>query len=254
MTKNPLFSIVTINYNNATGLKNTMLSVLNQNFDDFEYIIIDGGSSDTSKSIIEEILKTHPASAKVTFWCSEKDNGIYNAMNKGISHCNGQFIGLMNSGDFYCENVFAQIAKTAQKYPNSILYGANSHFDKDEFMFVYCPTYKELPKRMIPHCGSFVPTNIYKKYGAYDEKYKIASDYDAFLRFFYAGVDFQFLDIILYHFFVDGISNNKNYKKLLHKEDRHIKKIHNPKQTFFARCIRFTKELIEDIKIFMGRF
>ena len=81
-----------------------MFSVLNQPFDDFEYIIIDGGSNDGSKDVIEEMIKTHPCGKKISFWCSEKDNGIYNAMNKGISHCNGKFIGIMNSGDFYFEN------------------------------------------------------------------------------------------------------------------------------------------------------
>ena len=87
-------SIITVNLNNAVGLKKTICSVINQTFLDIEYIIIDGGSLDGSLEIIKEYEK------KITYWVSEPDSGIYNAMNKGIMHANGEYLQFLNSGDW----------------------------------------------------------------------------------------------------------------------------------------------------------
>ncbi|MCQ2579912.1 MAG: hypothetical protein MJ159_04385, partial [Treponemataceae bacterium] len=198
---------------------------------------------------IEEMIKTHPAGTKISFWCSEKDNGIYNAMNKGISHCIGKFIGIMNSGDFYCDNVFSKVALFAEKYPDSILYGAAAYYNKDEFLFVDCPSYKDLPKRMIPHEGSFVPSDIYKKYGTYDENYKISGDYEAFLRFYDDDLCFYFLGFIVYHFFTDGISNSSGHEKLLKAENNRIRKLHNCYIPLIKQCLDV---LIAQIKVMLG--
>ena len=94
-------SIVTINYNNADGLQRTIKSVVNQTCHDYEYVIVDGGSKDRSKRIIEEYANNHHD----VIWVSETDNGIYNAMNKGTRMCSGDYCIFMNSGDcFYNEN------------------------------------------------------------------------------------------------------------------------------------------------------
>lgn len=83
-------SIITINYNNNSGLESTMESVLSQTSDDFEYIIIDGGSKDGSPDTIKKFLKSANGK-KIKFWCSERDKGIYNAMNKGVLHATGEY-------------------------------------------------------------------------------------------------------------------------------------------------------------------
>ena len=86
-------SIITINYNNASGLEKTIRSVVEQTYNEYEYIIIDGASSDKSKEVIQEYQRY------IDFWCSEKDSGIYNAMNKGIQKASGEYLLFLNSGD-----------------------------------------------------------------------------------------------------------------------------------------------------------
>lgn len=105
-----LISVVTINYNNASGLEETIKSVTSQTFGDFEYIVIDGGSTDGSKQIIERFAD------KIDYWVSEKDKGIYNAMNKGARAAHGDYVAFLNSGDVYADkdaltNVAAQHLK-----------------------------------------------------------------------------------------------------------------------------------------------
>ena len=96
MDKKPLISIITINFNDKIGLQRTFDSVFAQDFNDFEYIVIDGGSNDGSKELIEENTD------KISYWISEPDKGIYNAMNKGIKVANGEYLLFLNSGDkFY---------------------------------------------------------------------------------------------------------------------------------------------------------
>ena len=89
------FSIITINYNNVEGLRNTIKSVVNQTYTDYEFIIIDGGSTDGSVEVIKEYANI------ITYWVSEPDKGIYNAMNKGIEVANGEYLNFMNSGDCF---------------------------------------------------------------------------------------------------------------------------------------------------------
>ena len=86
-------SIITINYNNASGLEKTIRSVVEQTYNEYEYIIIDGASLDKSKEVIQEYQRY------IDFWCSEKDSGIYNAMNKGIQKASGEYLLFLNSGD-----------------------------------------------------------------------------------------------------------------------------------------------------------
>ena len=90
-------SIITINFNNKDGLKRTIESVISQKFQEFEWIIIDGGSSDGSKLLIEEVARNNKK--LVSYWCSEPDGGIYPAMNKGIDKAKGEYILFLNSGD-----------------------------------------------------------------------------------------------------------------------------------------------------------
>ena len=94
------YSIITVNYNNKEGLRKTIESVISQTFRDFEYIVIDGGSSDGSAELLKEY------SDKITYWVSEPDKGIYNGMNKGIAKATGDYLNFMNSGDcFYDQQV-----------------------------------------------------------------------------------------------------------------------------------------------------
>ena len=100
------YTIITINYNNKEGLERTIKSTAKQTFKNFEYIVIDGGSTDGSVEVIKQYA------SEIDFWVSEKDNGIYHAMNKGVSHAHGDYLLFMNSGDtFHSPDVLNSVAE-----------------------------------------------------------------------------------------------------------------------------------------------
>ena len=217
----PFLSIITINCNNADGLRKTIESVVTQNCDNFEYIIIDGASTDGSVDIIKEYAGHPIYGKKISYWISEPDTGIYNAMNKGLRKARGSLTALMNSGDWYLPDALNGITDLHKHSPNSILCGALKAYENGKFQSIWGKSTDFLPKEMIPHLSTFVPKNIYEEYGYYDESYKIAGDYDAFLRFYTQNVDFQFIDKIICVFNLDGISQTDS---LTHYETVQIQK------------------------------
>lgn len=116
-------SIITINYNNKEGLIKTFMSVDSQTWTDFEYIVIDGGSSDGGKELIQQ-------NPRIDYWVSEKDSGVYQAMNKGIRNATGDYVIFMNSGDFFYDKMVLEKVQTSFESGIDILYG-NSMFFKD---------------------------------------------------------------------------------------------------------------------------
>ena len=121
------YSIITVNYNNREGLKRTIESVIHQTFRDFEFIVIDGGSTDSSA----EVLKAYDE--HISYWVSEKDNGIYDAMNKGIRKATGDYLNFMNSGDcFYDDDVLRNV--TAYASDADIITGRDYHFSEERHL------------------------------------------------------------------------------------------------------------------------
>ena len=117
------YSIITINYNNKDGLEKTILSVINQTCQDFEYIIIDGGSTDGSVDVIKKYAD------RIDYWVSEPDKGIYNAMNKGIIKAKGEYLNFMNSGDcFYDNEVLSNVYQNGMC--SEMIVGKDYHFDE----------------------------------------------------------------------------------------------------------------------------
>ena len=112
----PKLSVITINFNNAIGLEKTIKSVIEQKFTDFEFVIIDGDSSDGSKEIIKKY------SNKISYWVSEKDKGIYNAQNKGIERAIGEYCLFLNSGDYLVDTTVFQTV-FSEKRTQDIIYG-----------------------------------------------------------------------------------------------------------------------------------
>jgi glycosyltransferase involved in cell wall biosynthesis len=159
-------SIVTINYNNCKGLENTIKSVIKQKFNDFEFLIIDGNSSDGSMQLIKEY------SSFINYYISENDNGIYHAMNKGIKQAKGDYVHLLNSGDiYYNENVLSNII--FEKY-DFLSFATLKKGNKD---WVYLPMYNNNLKSFeVPHPGVIVRRDYYLKNGFYNENFKIISD------------------------------------------------------------------------------
>ena len=178
MPKTPLLSIITINFNDKLGLQRTFDSVFNQTFQDFEYIVIDGGSTDGSKELIEK------NSEKISFWVSEKDAGIYNAMNKGTSASNGEYLLFLNSGDhFKNENSLEVVAKNLGVediiYFDLEIIGENNTFVKEypeslSFFYFY--------QNSLPHPSTFIRKKLFDEFGFYDENLKIVSDWKWFIK------------------------------------------------------------------------
>lgn len=218
-----LISIITINYNNAEGLKKTIDSVRAQTFSDYEHIIVDGGSTDGSVGVIETALQDADYAKHVSWWCSEKDGGIYNAMNKGIAHASGDFINMMNSGDCFAKDVLAPLALIANENPDKILYGAVNIFENGKFIMAFGRSAEGLPQNMIAHQSCFVPASIYKKYGSYDESFKIASDYEKFLCFYKNNETFLYTNLIIADYDNTGVSSS-NVDLVLAEDEKARKK------------------------------
>lgn len=171
-------SIITVNLNNREGLKKTIDSVVTQTYKDFEWIIIDGGSTDGSKELIEEY------SEYVSYWVSEPDNGIYSGMNKGICASSGEYLLFLNSGD--CLYDFHVLKRIASQLNGADLYTGKELRDTG---FLLDPKVEEtealceyMLKYHIPHQSTVIRSNLFDKYGPYDEEMKIASDWCFFFQ------------------------------------------------------------------------
>ena len=208
-----LFSIITINFNNAEGLKKTIESLKKQKFQNYEHIIIDGGSSDKSVEIIQSYLKDIDYSKKVTYWCSEKDNGIYNAMNKGISHAKGEYVYFLNSGDCLIKNSLELVSEYAINNDDKILYGAVDSYLNEKYLQTIGHSSDELNRIMIPHQGVFVPLSFHKKYGLYNENFKICADREFMFKLKNQNEKFLHIPIIVCNYDYDGISSKRSKLK-----------------------------------------
>lgn len=225
-------SIVTINYNNAEGLRKTLASVAAQTYCDIEHIIIDGGSTDGSVDAIKEYVADNPKRESffkhTVNWVSEHDNGIYNAMNKGIKKATGAYIQILNSGDIFAasdvvERMVAEIENA--EYPE-LLYG---NMIKKDFSTgkisgksgeVDCSLWQYYGGTMNHDCCYF-RRDLYETYGLYDENLKIVSDWKWFLQAIGLGnVKPVYVNIDVTIFDMSGISESN--LELRNKERRHV--------------------------------
>lgn len=172
------FSIVTINYNNCDGLRRTIDSVLRQDFHQYEWIIIDGGSTDESLGLINN------NSEHFSYWCSEPDKGVYNAQNKGILKASGEYILILNSGDCLAhDKVLSQIHTYGSDY-DFILGNMIVHQDGECYLWDIKPemlTARQFFYGTLPHPGTFIKRTMFNKYGLYDESMKICADWKFFV-------------------------------------------------------------------------
>ncbi len=172
-------SIITINFNNAAGLKRTFESVVAQTYDDFEYIVIDGDSNDGSKELINKYT------SKISYSISEKDKGIYNAMNKGLNKAKGEYVLFLNSGDCL---INSEILNKVAPYliQTGIVYGDGLFFKNDGTSeMIRIPEVldmKHFSKTSLFHPSSFIRKELFDKFGPYNEENKIVSDWEFFLK------------------------------------------------------------------------
>lgn len=205
-----ILSIITINFNNLEGLRKTIDSVLSQTWHDFEWIIIDGGSTDGSKELIEDTANKLTASDynPLSFWCSESDSGIYNALNKGLSHCIGTYINCMNSGDeFYDNQTLEKLFSTSHN--SDIIFGNSFHYSKENAFISHYPESVDLYflyHSNICHQAMFVKTELLKA-SPFDEQYRICADYAKWLELMIQGCSFKYVQNMICRFDMTGLSN-----------------------------------------------
>ena len=222
-----LLSIVTINFNDAKGLKKTMESINAQNTKDFEHIIIDGNSTDGSVEIIKSYKYNNLS------YLSEQDSGIYNAMNKGIKRAKGKYVLFLNSGDYLEHNeVVTKVIPYLEK-DYSVLSG-NIVFDEDTgHRLREHPekiTFSYLAGNAISHPSSFIKTSLFNTYGLYDESYKIVSDWAFFLKILGLNNEsFLKLPFIITVFDTKGISSNENNFENVYAERRRVLESYFPR-------------------------
>lgn len=208
-----ILSIITINFNNLEGLRKTIVSVLSQTWHDFEWIIIDGGSTDGSKELIEDTANKLTASDynPLSFWCSESDSGIYNALNKGLSHCRGTYINCMNSGDeFYDNQTLEKLFSTSHN--SDIIFGNSFHYSKENAFISHYPESVDLYflyHSNICHQAMFVKTELLKA-SPFDEQYRICADYAKWLELMIQGCSFKYVPNMICRFDMTGMSNTGN--------------------------------------------
>jgi len=205
----PILSIITINFNNAEGLEKTINSVVSQLFQDFEYLVIDGGSNDNSVNVIKQ-------NNRINYWESKKDGGIYDAMNKGILNASGQYLLFLNSGDYLCENVLQNVFK--EKQTKDIIYGnMKINWGGSKVTEGFMPnqiTIEHMVKDTLWHPVSFIKKELFDKFGLYNTNYKIVADYDFFFKTIIMNkVSTYHLNVFISEYNVEGLSSLPSNKK-----------------------------------------
>ena len=243
-------SIITINYNDAKGLKRTLYSVASQTYRNIEHIIIDGGSTDGSVDVIKEYVAANSLNPNslIVKWISEKDKGIYNAMNKGIRMATGDYCQFLNSGDYLAApdvsermiNALNQMSNVKCPYSDSrseemtnvpdILYGNMKKVMPDgKFVRDTCRATNDVTLNMfyrgcLNHSPAYIKRSLFDEYGLYDESLKICSDWKFYMQSIVLGrAKVKYVDIDVTIFDMTGISEtrkdilNEERNRLLHE-------------------------------------
>lgn len=197
-------SIITVNKNNASGLEQSIRSALRQSFRDYEFIVIDGNSTDESVGVIQKY------SDNIEYWISEGDNGVYSAMNKGILSAKGDYCYFLNSGDYLCnetvlESVFRGGSTADVIYGNLLVHSGGSVVTRAKG--TPRPTFLDIYSNTIKHQASFIRRSLFEKYGLYDESLRIVADWAFFLNTVgLNSASVQYLDVDISCFSAGGRS------------------------------------------------
>jgi glycosyltransferase involved in cell wall biosynthesis len=246
----PKLSIITINFNNLKGLKRTLDSVIKQTLNDFEYLVIDGGSIDGSAAYIESQSKN------IDYWVSEPDKGIYNAMNKGIVKAKGDYLLFLNSGDELFDNEVIEKCFPYFDDGYTCLSGSIVFFDGDTEVSVKDHpekmTFKYIVSRIISHQATFIKKESFLRYGLYNEENEIVSDSEFFFKIIALnGESYKSLDIKISKFYYGGISGNVILG--LKEMDNYLKKMlpyvyNNEEDTFIFNLFRVSNRRVNYLK------
>lgn len=262
-----------MSYNSARTITDTLVSVQKQTHKNIEYIVVDGKSTDGTVEIVKQFLDSSKDVSQdarqdaiqglsesaskgiVTKFLCERDNGIYDAMNKGIAMATGEIIGVLNSDDFYCSNnVIEQVVLAFQKNNTDCLYGDLNYVDPNDTSKIIrkwrSGAYNKesfLKGWMPPHPTFFVKTSCYKKFGAFNTQFKSAADYELMLRFlFKESCSAQHLPKVMISMRAGGMSNVSLKNRIrANKEDRAAWKINGLKPKWFTLLRKPLSKLIQ---------
>lgn len=245
-------SIITATYNSEKTLKDTLESVLKQTYTDYEHIIIDGLSKDNTMQIVKEYEKKYSGKLR---YISEKDNGIYDAMNKGIKMAQGDIIGILNSDDKYAnENVLKEIIDCFEKTKCDGSYGNLIFMDAQTMskpQRVWKSENGKVEKGWHPaHPTLYLKKEVYEKIGVFNLKYAIAADYDFMIRMLKdKSIKLSYINDAIVYMRVGGISTNgiKGYYKNLKESHKVLveNEIPNPYYVDLRRCIKTIIQMLK---------
>ena len=206
MHERPFFSVITVVYNGAAHIEQTIKSVLDQGYPNVEYIIIDGGSTDGTQQIIQAYEQ------QLTYWVSEPDRGIYHAMNKGAQKATGTYISFLNADDYLLPESFSKMAQAHYETRADILYGNQVTVWEDGgevLTKTYIPSVDVIERKMgLFHPATFVKRSVFESVGGFDESFDIAGDYDFFIRLHKNKYTFQYVPFTIAAFRKGGVSSS----------------------------------------------
>lgn len=212
----PEFSIITVTLNSAKTLPRCIKSLQAQSFTNFEYIIVDGVSKDSTLRIIDNHRDL------VTTLISEPDSGLYDAMNKAIKLARGRFVGILNSDDEYLPETLSVVSEHFHNNPDTeVVYG--ELFMGEGMSEILDVPLNEISNRMIPHPTVFVSLESYRKYGDFNTSYKVSADYELVLRLRKEGVRIFKLDTPLAVMHPGGYSARHRYRSIIETIFLHLK-------------------------------
>jgi glycosyltransferase involved in cell wall biosynthesis len=218
------FTIITVTFNAEKKIKKTIESVLKQSVCPYEYIVIDGKSTDCTLEIIESYRKFFEEKGTELRVFSEADTGIYNAMNKGIRYAKGDFISFLNAGDWYENDALKNVQNLYNEESFELTYGGlhyinpNGTITNKMSKLDHCP----VSSRNWNHPSMFLKRDIYQKY-EFDERFKIYADFDLYLKLRKDGTKTYVIDKVLTNFVADGISTNIKVKNVLSRSKEKYK-------------------------------
>ncbi|MBV1951854.1 MAG: glycosyltransferase [Cycloclasticus sp.] len=197
----PLISIVTVVYNGEKYLEQTIKSVLNQDYDNVEYIIVDGGSTDKTLDIIKKYDHA------IDSWVSEKDSGIYNAMNKGVSLCTGDYVAFLNADDWYVDGIIHNVFLAVKGNDIDYVFGNVNILGGVNESRVFYPQLSEYKFKMpLPHPSLFIRKKFLTKF-EFNESYKAIADYDFILKIIRMDLNSKYMDRVFVNFRAGGMSS-----------------------------------------------
>lgn len=244
-TNSPLVSVITVVLNGETHLEQAFNSVFDQSYANIEYIVIDGCSTDKTIDIIKQNEN------KIDYWLSEKDKGLYFAMNKGISLAKGDIIGILNADDFYATDTVKNVVDSYLHTNAAIFHGDILLITKDQRVRMKPDITKMDQQPSVFHPTCFVKKSVYNTIGVFDTQYKISSDYDFLLRCIRNNYTFSYVPEVLSNFRPGGMSascgsNLEGYKIMkVHKTGYHQqvawRAVKCYAKTFIKKLINFKK-------------